>query len=100
MAGVSYVGAGVLASAVSMDKEYMKLIFQARGLPVGPHVVVRRTDWPAGAQPTKSQIQVAKQIEVLGWPLFVKPARGGSSLGTPKAPHPDHLSPANHLSTH
>ena len=42
-----YVGAGVLASAVSMDKEYMKLIFAARGLPVGPHVVVRERDWPA-----------------------------------------------------
>ena len=40
LAGVPYVGSGVLASAVSMDKEYMKLIFTARGLPVGPHVVV------------------------------------------------------------
>ena len=46
MAGIRYVGAGVLASAVSMDKEYMKLIFAARGLPVGPHVVVRERDWP------------------------------------------------------
>src|SRR6185437_10383561 len=41
MAGIRYVGAGVLASAVSMDKEYMKLIFKAKGLPVGPFVVVR-----------------------------------------------------------
>ena len=48
MAGVPYVGSGVLASAVSMDKEYMKIIFQARGLPVGPHVVVRERDWPPG----------------------------------------------------
>ena len=46
MAGVRYVGAGVLASAVSMDKEYMKLIFKAKGLPVGPFVVVRDRDWP------------------------------------------------------
>ncbi|HEY7883006.1 MAG TPA: hypothetical protein VID31_19295, partial [Streptosporangiaceae bacterium] len=46
MAGVRYVGAGVLASAVSMDKEYMKLIFRAKGLPVGPFVVVRDRDWP------------------------------------------------------
>ena len=45
MAGVPYVGAGVLASAVSMDKEYMKLIFTAKGLPVGPYVVVRERDW-------------------------------------------------------
>jgi D-alanine-D-alanine ligase len=75
MAGIRYVGAGVLASAVSLDKEYMKLIFQARGLPVGPHVVVREGDWPA----------VADKVEALGWPLFVKPARGGSSIATTKA---------------
>ena len=47
MAGIRYVGAGVLASAVSMDKEYMKLIFKGKGLPVGPFVVVRDRDWPA-----------------------------------------------------
>ena len=52
LAGVPYVGAGVLASAVSMDKEYMKLIFAARGLPVGPHVIVRERDWPAAPTPT------------------------------------------------
>src|SRR5579863_1347311 len=45
MAGVPYVGAGVLASAVSMDKEYMKLVFTARGLPICPYVVVRDRDW-------------------------------------------------------
>lgn len=94
MAGVPYVGAGVLASAVSMDKEYMKLIFQARGLPVGPHVVVRPGDWPAGAAPGRNHTQVAEQIEALGWPLFVKPARGGSSLGTSKATDPDQLAEA------
>jgi len=97
MAGVPYVGAGVLASAVSMDKEYMKLIFQAKGLPVGPHVVVRSSDWPAAAQPSRSQVQLAAQIETLGWPLFVKPARGGSSLGTSKASDPDQLAAAIEL---
>jgi len=95
MAGIRYVGAGVLASAVSMDKEYMKMIFKARGLPVGPHVVVRERDWPAGqgagpavvggepAHPERKRVLDA--IAELGWPLFVKPARGGSSIGTSKA---------------
>jgi D-alanine-D-alanine ligase len=94
MSGVPYVGAGVLASAVSMDKEYMKLIFQARGLPVGPYVVVRDSDWPAAETPTTAQARVAAQIDALGWPLFVKPARGGSSLGTSKASDPDELADA------
>jgi D-alanine-D-alanine ligase len=89
MAGVPYVGAGVLASAVSMDKEYMKIIFQARGLPVGPHVVVRERDWPLqeadGAVLDPERKRVFDAIAELGWPLFVKPARGGSSIGTSKA---------------
>jgi D-alanine-D-alanine ligase len=86
MAGVPYVGAGVLASAVSMDKEYMNLIFAARGLPVGPYVVVRERDWPvAGEQPSVEAKRVQDEIAELGWPLFVKPARGGSSIGTSKA---------------
>jgi D-alanine-D-alanine ligase len=94
LAGVPYVGAGVLASAVSMDKEYMKLIFQARGLPVGPHVVVHDRDWPASPIPAPGQLQAAARIGALGWPLFVKPARGGSSLGTSKASDPDQLAQA------
>ena len=94
LAGVPYVGAGVLASAVSMDKEYMKLIFLAKGLPVGPYVVVHARDWPAGPAPTAAQHQVAGELAALGWPLFVKPARGGSSLGTSKAANPDELAGA------
>ncbi len=91
MAGVPYVGAGVLASAVSMDKEYMKLVFAARGLPVGRYVVVHERDWP-GRPPTagtsgqaSGSTRVRDAIAELGWPLFVKPARGGSSIGTSKA---------------
>jgi D-alanine-D-alanine ligase len=89
MAGVPYVGAGVLASAVSMDKEYMNLIFKAKGLPVGPYVVVREGDWPAadalGETTSVEAKRVLDDIAELGWPLFVKPARGGSSIGTSKA---------------
>ena len=92
MAGVRYVGAGVLASAVSMDKEYMKLIFKAKGLPVGPFVVVRDRDWPEAAgggaraaRPPAERKRVLDAIGELGWPVFVKPARGGSSIGTSRA---------------
>jgi D-alanine-D-alanine ligase len=89
MAGVPYVGAGVLASAVSMDKEYMNLIFAAKGLPVGPYVVVRERDWPvtdaSGEALSVEAKRVLDDIAELGWPLFVKPARGGSSIGTSKA---------------
>ena len=88
MAGVPYVGAGVLASAVSMDKEYMKLIFRAKGLPVGPYVVVKAQDWPvadSGDVLAVERKRVLDDIADLGWPLFVKPARGGSSIGTSKA---------------
>jgi D-alanine-D-alanine ligase len=87
MAGVPYVGAGVLASAVSMDKEYMKVIFEARGLPVARRVVVRERDWQAaaGLASTAERKRVLDAIEELGWPVFVKPARGGSSIGTSRA---------------
>jgi D-alanine-D-alanine ligase len=100
IAGVPYVGAGVLSSAVSMDKEYMKLIFAAKGLPVGPYVVLRERDWPADEQfdaagfdaaglaehpVNPERKRVLDEIADLGWPLFVKPARGGSSIGTSKA---------------
>jgi D-alanine-D-alanine ligase len=94
MAGVPYVGAGVLASAVSMDKEYMKLIFIARGLPVCPHVVVRDREWQpaAGAGPaapaSAERKRVFDAIAELGFPVFVKPARGGSSIGTSRAADP------------
>ena len=98
MAGVPYVGAGVLASAVSMDKEYMKIIFQARGLPVGPHVVVRERDWPPeeadGSILDPERKRVFDAIAELGWPLFVKPARGGSSIGITRVTDPADLEEA------
>ena len=96
MTGARYCGAGVFASAAGMDKEYMKLIFAAHGLPIGPYVVVRDRDWaaaPADAHAGRAgsamagpeRKRVLDDISELGWPVFVKPARGGSSVGTSKA---------------
>ncbi|GAA3231105.1 D-alanine--D-alanine ligase family protein [Nonomuraea helvata] len=79
MAGVRYVGSGVLASAVGMDKAYMKTVMAAAGLPTGPYVVVRDRDWRL------DRGRVLKEAESLGWPVFVKPARAGSSQGISKA---------------
>jgi len=90
MAGIRYAGAGVLASAVGMDKEYMKLLFAARGLPIGPYVVVREPEWTSPARK-----RVLDEItETLGYPVFVKPARGGSSIGTSRVESPDELEDA------
>jgi len=76
LAGIRYVGAGVLASAVGMDKQFMKLAFTGHGLPVGPYVVVRPRDWEQRASEVVREVQ-----EQLRFPVFVKPARAGSSLG-------------------
>ncbi len=73
LAGIPYVGAGVLASAVGMDKEFAKKIFAAEGLPVGPYVVLRPGQEFADAD-----------RERLGLPVFVKPSRAGSSVGITK----------------
>jgi D-alanine-D-alanine ligase len=85
MAGVRYVGSGVLASAVGMDKAYMKMVLAASGLPVGKYVVVRDRDWRL------DRARVLKEVEQLGWPVFVKPARAGSSQGISKAHDPAEL---------
>ena len=71
LAGVPYVGAGVLASAAGMDKEFTKKLLAAEGLPIGDHAVLR---------PRKATLE-PEERERLGLPLFVKPARGGSSIG-------------------
>jgi D-alanine-D-alanine ligase len=93
MAGIRYAGAGVLASAAGMDKEYMKLLFAARGLPIGPYVVVRDREWGPSA-PDAERKRVLDEIADLGWPVFVKPARGGSSIGTTRVAGPDSLEAA------
>jgi D-alanine-D-alanine ligase len=88
MAGVRYVGAGVLASAVGMDKAYAKLVLEAAGLPVMPAVTVTAREWyrdPDG---------VRHRVADLGFPLFVKPARAGSSMGISKVHDASELDPA------
>jgi D-alanine-D-alanine ligase len=71
LAGVPYVGAGVLASAAGMDKEFTKKLLVAEGLPIGDYAVLR---------PSEPALD-AEQLDRLGLPAFVKPARGGSSIG-------------------
>jgi D-alanine-D-alanine ligase len=75
MMGTRYVGAGVLASAIGMDKHFMKLVLSASGLPVGPFVPITPAEWARDAA------ACLEAVAALTYPLFVKPARGGSSLG-------------------
>ncbi|MEU1085748.1 D-alanine--D-alanine ligase family protein [Streptomyces sp. NPDC005576] len=82
LSGVPYVGAGVLASAVGQDKEYMKRVFLSFGLPVGPFLVVRPREWES--DPSAARKRIVDFAGEHGWPLFVKPARGGSSVGITK----------------
>ncbi|MFF8292993.1 D-alanine--D-alanine ligase family protein [Streptomyces sp. NPDC016309] len=82
LAGVPYVGAGVLSSAVGQDKEYMKRVFVSFGLPVGPYEVIRPREWEQ--DPSAARVRIVGFAAEHGWPLFVKPARGGSSMGITK----------------
>ena len=75
MAGVPYVGSGVLASAAAMDKAVAKPLLRAAGLAVADAVVLRRRQWEA------DPAACTRAVERLGLPVFVKPARGGSSIG-------------------
>ena len=82
LANVAYVGAGVLASAVGMDKAVMKLVFTAKGLPVCDYEVVLLRDWKNDERAVMQSI-----VSRLGFPVFVKPANLGSSVGISKAKH-------------
>ncbi|AMO60885.1 D-alanine--D-alanine ligase [Mycolicibacterium phlei] len=84
LAGVPYVGAGVLASAAGMDKEFTKKLLTAAGLPIGDHVVLRPRDATLSLD----------DRERLGLPVFVKPARGGSSIGVSRVTTWDDLEQA------
>ncbi len=88
MAGVRYVGSGVLASAVGMDKAFMKVVLQAAGLPVTPGIVVTRAEWE------QDQGGALARIEDLGFPSFAKPARAGSSMGISKIHAADEIADA------
>ena len=89
LANVPYVGCGVLASAVGMDKATMKAVFRAHGLPVVPHVVLRDHEW--AAEPGGWRRRIADE---LGYPCFVKPANLGSSVGISKVTAPRALDAA------
>jgi D-alanine-D-alanine ligase len=95
MAGLPYVGAGVLSSAVAMDKSYTKVILSGAGLPVLPYTTFRLRDWehePEG---------ITEAVSSLGYPVFVKPARGGSSLGITKVVRAEDLAAAvTHAAQH
>jgi D-alanine-D-alanine ligase len=88
MSDIRYVGSGVLASAVGMDKHYMKVVFAAAGLEVTPYVVIRDREWSRDPQACRTA------VDKLGYPVFVKPARGGSSLGISKVNSLDELDDA------
>jgi D-alanine-D-alanine ligase len=89
LADLPYVGAGVLGSAAGMDKDIMKSLFRAAGLPVVRHVTVLRSDWEADAR--KIHKLVGSKLK---YPLFVKPANLGSSVGISKARDRRELAPA------
>jgi D-alanine-D-alanine ligase len=82
LANVPYVGAGVLASAVGMDKAVMKLVFAASGLPICDYHVVLKREWLQNERAVLTAV-----TERLGFPVFVKPANLGSSVGISKAKH-------------
>jgi D-alanine-D-alanine ligase len=92
LAGIPYVGAGVLASAAGMDKDVMKRLFRDAGLPVVKWVLIRREEWEQDPAPARQLIQ--KEIR---YPLFVKPANLGSSVGISKVRKAGELSRAMHL---
>ena len=89
LADMPYVGAGVLGSAAGMDKDVMKALFRASGLPIVKHVTVLRSDWEA--EPKKVQKLVESKLR---YPVFVKPANLGSSVGISKAHDRKELAPA------
>ena len=89
LAGIAYVGSGVLGSSAGMDKDVMKRLFAQAGLPIVKHVTVLRSQWEASPRKTIAHIEAA-----LKYPVFVKPANLGSSVGISKAHDRKELGPA------
>ncbi|MFC7491745.1 MULTISPECIES: D-alanine--D-alanine ligase family protein [unclassified Knoellia] len=85
LADVRYVGSGVTASAVMMDKHMMKVVFAAAGLPVGPYTVITDREW------LRDPEAALDAVGALTFPVFVKPARAGSSMGISKVDSPEGL---------
>ncbi|HUA91738.1 MAG TPA: D-alanine--D-alanine ligase family protein [Terracidiphilus sp.] len=89
LAGIAYVGSGVLGSSAGMDKDVMKRLFAEAGLPIVKHVTVLRAEWEKSPRKAVAQIEAA-----LDYPVFVKPANLGSSVGISKAHDRKELGPA------
>ncbi|HEX5939550.1 MAG TPA: D-alanine--D-alanine ligase family protein, partial [Dehalococcoidia bacterium] len=79
VAGVPWVGAGVAASAIGLDKQLQKAIWKQAGLPVVPHLTINRREWAADHETLTQKIE-----SCIGYPAFAKPANGGSSVGISK----------------
>jgi D-alanine-D-alanine ligase len=92
LAGIAYVGSGVLGSAAGMDKDAMKRLFAEAGLPIVKHVPLLRAEWEKSPRKCVARIEHA-----LRYPLFVKPANLGSSVGISKAHDRKELAPALNL---
>lgn len=88
LVGIPYVGAGILASAAGMDKHFTKSLLQQAGIAVAPWKTISARDWEG------DRAGVEAAADALGWPVFVKPARAGSSVGVTKVTSPEALADA------
>ncbi|MGH9572346.1 MAG: D-alanine--D-alanine ligase family protein [Candidatus Acidiferrales bacterium] len=94
LAGLPYVGPGVLSSAVGMDKDVQKRLFEQEGLPIVPYMTIRRSDWE---REPRAVVRLIKKK--FNFPVFVKPATLGSSVGMSRVKTAKELSPALNLAS-
>ena len=95
LAGMAYVGSGVLGSSVAMDKAMTKTVLAQAGLPQVPYLLVQRRDWQRDPHDLRARIR-----DEIGFPCFVKPANMGSSVGVSKVHGPAELAPAMDAAAH